>query len=249
MKEAIYTIPVTEAFETDCTCPFCYLYSKLENEAVSYTLGASMMEPDARSVTNQQGFCSKHFPMLFAQPNKLSLALVLETHLESVRSRLDLCGGSVDSLKQGGKKPLFSKTKSSGAASCASMIAGTLKSIDSTCAICSKIDATMERYVDVFFYLWSTDSGFRQKYEMQQGFCLPHYHLLVRQCLDYLKGKQQADFLQDIYQKQQQHLTALQQDIHRFTLKFDYRNQDMPWENAKDAPKRLIETLSGPIEN
>ena len=38
MKETIYTIPVSEAFEADCACPFCYLYSKLESEAVSIRL-------------------------------------------------------------------------------------------------------------------------------------------------------------------------------------------------------------------
>ena len=34
-------------------------------------------------------------------------------------------------------------------------------------------------------------------------------------------------------------------DNDRFILKFDYRNSDMPWGNAKDAPKRLSERLRG----
>ena len=40
-------------------------------------------------------------------------------------------------------------------------------------------------------------------------------------------------------------LTALQEDIHKFTLKFDYRNKDMAWGTAKDAPQRVVKTLAG----
>ena len=47
MKEKIYTIPVTEAFQQDCECPLCLMEEKLEEEALEYTLGASMMEPDS----------------------------------------------------------------------------------------------------------------------------------------------------------------------------------------------------------
>ena len=34
MKEKIYTIPITEALEADCSCPFCFLQKKLEDEAI-----------------------------------------------------------------------------------------------------------------------------------------------------------------------------------------------------------------------
>ena len=53
MKEKIYTIPLTEAYEEDCECPFCKLEQQLEQEAVEYALGASMMEPDSRVNSNE----------------------------------------------------------------------------------------------------------------------------------------------------------------------------------------------------
>lgn len=30
MKEQLYTIPVNDAFETDCECPLCLMHSQLE---------------------------------------------------------------------------------------------------------------------------------------------------------------------------------------------------------------------------
>ena len=81
MKEQIYTIPVNEAYETDCECPLCFLERKLEQEAVEYELGAAMMEADHREESNNKGFCNRHFEMMFHSGNKLSLALVLDTAL------------------------------------------------------------------------------------------------------------------------------------------------------------------------
>ena len=82
MKETIYTIPLNEAYEEESECPLCFLEKKLEDEALEYALGAAMMEPDYRVESNEVGYCNRHFERLLAMPNKLSLALVLETHLK-----------------------------------------------------------------------------------------------------------------------------------------------------------------------
>ena len=65
MAEQIYTIPVNEAFDLvseqpDLGCPFCRLYKKLQSDEIDIILGASMMEPDIRIKTNEQGFCLSH---------------------------------------------------------------------------------------------------------------------------------------------------------------------------------------------
>ena len=39
MAEQLYTIPVNDAFDTDCECPVSAMYMKLENDALDYTLG------------------------------------------------------------------------------------------------------------------------------------------------------------------------------------------------------------------
>lgn len=87
MKEKIYTIPVNEAYDKDCECPLCELERSLENEAVKYSLGAAMMEPDYRTESNEKGYCRRHFDMMFSSPNKLPLALILDTHLDELRNK------------------------------------------------------------------------------------------------------------------------------------------------------------------
>ena len=89
MKEQIYTIPVNEVYDTDCECPLCELEKKLEKETLDYALGAAMMEPEFRIESNEKGFCNYHCSMLFGMSNKLALSLVLDTHLEEIRKKLD----------------------------------------------------------------------------------------------------------------------------------------------------------------
>ena len=117
MKEQIYTIPVNEAYETDCECPLCFLEHRLEQEAIEYEMGAAMMEADHREESNNKGFCTRHFNMLFDMGNKLSLALVLDTHLDEMRKKLNAFSKEVQaaSKSKGGlfKKSLAFETASS----------------------------------------------------------------------------------------------------------------------------------------
>jgi len=242
MNETIYTIPINEALDSDCDCPLCYLRGKLERDRVEYTLGASMMEPDSRAVTNSMGFCQPHFSMLLEQPNKLSFALVMETHLADLRRRIDMCSSAVVLSE---KKPRFGKSNTSGA----DLLAGTLTIALHSCAICSHIDKTMERYIEVLFHMWSNDTAFRKRFDTVSHVCLPHYKLLAQGCAKHLKQAQANEFLQGLFTRQQAYLAELQADILHFTKKFDYRNADMPWGNAQDAPKRAAAVLAGDGKN
>ena len=98
--EQIYTIPVNEAFEKVqeegfCTCPFCLMYNRLEDNELDLILGASMMEPDVRLKTNELGFCPDHMSLLFERGKRLPLALMLESHLDSLSKDLE---GNMSSL-------------------------------------------------------------------------------------------------------------------------------------------------------
>ena len=235
LKEQIYTIPVNEAFDEKCGCPFCNLYLKLEKNRVEYTLGASMMEPDARILSNSMGFCTKHFDMLLKIPNKLSLALVLDTHLQEVRKKIS---ANKSIVENGKKKGLFSKGESAG-----EKLAGTLDVIESTCVICSQITETMNRYSEVFFYMFENDNNFKKKFDETPYFCLSHYKMLVRDATKYLSSSAYESFIKTLFEKQEKAFEALNEDVHKFTLKFDYRNKDMPWGTAKTAPKRCVYAL------
>ena len=87
MAEQIYTIPINEAFEQSGGCPLCRMKKKLERESLDYVMGAAMMDPDVRIRTNRLGFCRRHYDDMLSMKNRLSLALMLESHLDEV-SRL-----------------------------------------------------------------------------------------------------------------------------------------------------------------
>lgn len=244
MKEKIYTIPINEAYDIDCECPLCFLHKNLEKEGIEYALGAAMMEPDNRIESNKTGFCGRHFSKLYAYPNRLGLALVLDTHLEEIRSRLDKKAKAAKSLKNGGGS-IFKK---SDAKVFEEELSSLLDDINDGCVVCNKINHTMERYYEVLVYLWSTESEFKRKFDASKGVCLKHFKELCRAAVKYLNRTQSAEFISDLYAKQLTELERIQGDIHKFTLKFDYRNKDMEWGTAKDAPVRTIEKISGYID-
>jgi hypothetical protein len=84
MREQIYTIPIGEAYERADGCPICALRRKLEQETLQYTLGGAMMEPDVRVAMNAAGFCPEHQRALMGMGNRLSLALILESRLDTL---------------------------------------------------------------------------------------------------------------------------------------------------------------------
>ncbi len=243
MKEQIYTIPVNEIYDKKCACPLCELEERIERESVEYALGAAMMEPDFRVESNELGYCNRHYAKMFEKPNKLSLALVLDTHLIEVRKKLDKYKKSVNSLKS--QKPgLFKK---SSAYDISNSIYDFTDKLSHDCMICKKVNFTMERYIDVIMYMYFTKPEFKKKFDNSDGFCMEHFKAVCKMIPKCLSDKQAQEFIPVLFDRQVKKLDILQGDIHKFTLKFDYRNKDMPWGNAQDAPIRTIETLAGKI--
>lgn len=85
MRESILTIPVSEIFEPKCGCPICRMRDMLEERTIEYIMGAAMMEPDVRMETNRLGFCKIHFEQMRDCKNRLSLALMLQSHLQDIK--------------------------------------------------------------------------------------------------------------------------------------------------------------------
>ncbi len=240
MKETIYTIPLNEVYDDAKECPLCELSKKLENEAVEYALGAAMMEPDYRIESNKKGYCNRHFSMLYQNTNKLSLALVLDTHLEEFRKELFKISKAAPSenrgfLKKGNSKD-FSKK-----------LSGFLEEKEKSCVVCDKIEKNMTRYINILVEMWEKDEEFKKKFENSKGVCIPHYKELVNAAVKKLSDKKAMEFISFLSEKQNAELERIQEDIHKFTLKFDYRNAQMEWGTAKDAPIRTIEKISGNI--
>lgn len=243
MKEQIYTIPINEAIEENCECPICFLQNKLEKESVEYALGPAMMEPDYRIISNEIGYCNKHYEMLLENKNKLSLALVLDTHLEELRKNFNKYEKNIQKSKSE-KSGFIKKT----ATESIKIMSDKISENSCHCIICDKIDKTLKRYIEVFFHMWKTDSELQEKIKNSKGFCLPHFSLLLENSYKYLSNNDAYEFSNIIYELEKKELERLQEEVHHFTLKFDYRNKDMEWGNSQDAPKRVLEKLSGYVK-
>ncbi len=233
MKEKIYTIPLTDAFTEGGECPFCVLEKKLESEQVSYALGASMMEPDSRILSNEKGYCRRHFEQMSHESKALSLALVLDTHLNELIEKLE----AVAKIPEA-KGNLFKKTVD------IAPIKEVLKKNDESCLICEKIQHTLEKFAEVFWYLYKNEPDFKEKALACQGFCLPHFQLLISCAQRELSGKALTEGLQAITALELANLKRINEEVNWFTKKFDYRYQNEPWHNSKDAPQRAMEKLS-----
>lgn len=221
MKESIYTIPVSEVFEPKEGCPICRLRDTLEKRAVEYIMGAAMMEPDVRIETNKAGFCSEHFGMMLKQRNRLSIALILESHLKHVQEEIF----DKKYLLKGNEK----KTND-------------VKALSESCYVCDKIDWAMQRMYETIFKLWLKEESFRKLYSEQPVICLEHYAELASMAVDKLGKKQAPEFLKVTESLSRKYLDEVQADVSHFCKMFDYRNSgpNADWGNSRDSIERAI---------
>ena len=226
-----FTIPVNEAFEASaanpaCGCAICALYRKLEEDELDLILGASMMEPAVRIKTNEAGFCRTHYDMMFVRKNRLGMALTLESHLDQLKKELrdGGIGGGV------GNKPVKR-----------------ISELEQTCYVCERIAFNFEHMVETAVLLWNTDENFPKKLAAQPYFCLPHYKKFLQYGQSKLPKKRLQEFVSQVEEIEERYLDELSGDVSWFCKKFDYRYDEEPWYNSKDAVERSIKFLRSDI--
>lgn len=209
-----------------CGCPFCALYRKLEENELDLILGASMMEPDVRIKTNEQGFCKTHYDMMFTRKNRLGLALMLESHLAELRREVDAGGLSLM------KSPGTDQMKR-------------LERLEHSCYVCGRIEFSLDKMFETAVLLWDKDPEFRKKLDAQPYICLVHYRRFVEYGRKGLPKKLFGEFYRQVSAVVLNYFDSLCEDVSWFCKKFDYRYNDEPWGNAKDAVERAIRFTSG----
>ena len=100
MREDICSIPINAIFGPKDGCPICRMRDMLEERLTKYITDAAMMEPDVRIETNRLGFCKDHFDMILSVGSRLSVALILESHLKEIEEKVLF----LDNEKQAEKK-------------------------------------------------------------------------------------------------------------------------------------------------
>lgn len=220
MREDICSIPVNDVFLPKEGCPFCRMRDMLEDRMATYITGAAMMEPDVRVETNRLGFCTEHFNQILARGSRLSVALILESLLQTVH----------DEVFPAGK----AQPKKAAAA---------VHSREEHCFVCENIEKNTAHLLDSTLKLWQTDGEFRQLYSQQPYICLRHYGQVL-QAAAKMPKKNLVLFEEVTTELAKRYLEELNADVTHFCRMFDYRNAGGDWGNSKDSIERAIRYLT-----
>jgi len=221
MRYDITNIPIAEVFEEGDGCPICRLRNTLENRAVEYITGAAMMEPDVRIETNKKGFCLDHYRQILKQRNRLSVALMLESHLDEMEKQI-FAGAPL--VGKNAKK----QAKDANRSAC-------------TCFVCDQMGEAMEKMLATVCRTWEGQKEFRQLFEDQPCLCLPHFSDLVAASAGAMSKKAQPDFAKEASKLAHRYLTELRGDVHHFCEMYDHRNAGSnDWGNSKDSIERAV---------
>lgn len=224
MREDITTIPINDVFGPKEGCPLCRMRDMLEQRSTVYITGAAMMEPDVRIKTNEAGFCRRHFGMMIKCGTRLSNALILQSHLDKIRTEMipkDVKG-----------KPDKKK------------IAG-VKKLTQTCFCCDQVTWGMEHMFQTIFASYANDVEFRSLYNSQQFICMTHFSDLMTAAMNRgISGKLLPQFYADTSKLCGGYLDELYGDVSHFCTMFDYRSRGQSWGNSRDAIERSIEFLT-----
>ena len=218
MREDICTIPVSDVFIEKDGCPICRMYGMLEKRAIDYITGTAMMEPDVRMVTNKKGFCGNHLYKMVKDKSGLSLALMLQTHLDELEENL---------FEKGDKDGKIATDRLS------------------SCFLCEKINWGMDRMIETIYITFENDKDFRSMFEAQPTFCLPHYQLLLTGVKKSRLKKYSSEFRDVLKRITKNQLQEINEDLKHFCSLFDYRNRDGDWGNSKTAIQRTLSFRKG----
>lgn len=242
-KQHIDTAPIWEAYKQDCECPLCLLNAKVEQANVNYFLGESVMEPDQRVEVNEKGFCPRHFRQLYDAGNRLGLGLMTDTHLkETLRQLRTHATRMKEAAAEEAGKPVFKRIggkKGAGVAEAAAQIA----EISGKCVMCERLADNMERYIYTIFYMYKHEAEFPDLFAQSKGMCLKHYREVLTLAPKHLSGDTLKQFVDTLVDLEVTNFERLEKEVEWFTLKFDYRNEDKPWGNSRDAVKRGVNKL------
>ena len=230
--EQIYTIVINEAFEKcaddAAACPFCAIREKFEKDELDLILGASMMEPDVRIRTNKLGFCRAHSEKMLRAGKKLPFALLLESHMAEVSDLMKISKLMPTKSAKGSANSIDELTKS--------------------CYLCDRINTNFRQVLSNTVYMWTSDSEFRALFSKQKCFCLPHYAELLKSASAELKKNDFCSFANTVRQIEEIYISKIRDNISFFIKKFDYRYENEPWGDAKDAVEKAVAALNGTAE-
>ena len=224
MRDDICTIPVSEVFEKNDGCPICRMRDTIEERMIDYILGDAMMEPDVRIETNKVGFCEYHYGKMMSRRGRLQLALMLQTHINEINEGIF-------------KKKLFNSD---------SKREQSAKKVSDSCFICSKIEWGMSRLIETVYRCYENERDFRDMFNNQSVFCLPHYERLLSGASKKNMRFYGGEFADNLNRITSEYSKKLYADLSKYCTMYDYRSREnTDWGDSRDAVERTVAFLNG----
>lgn len=245
MKEKLYTIELTDAGKSGDECLFCWLERKLEQENLEFVLGSSYMEDDIRGETSRKGFCRHHTKMMYDYGNSLGNAWIFKSRLEHMREELKKQMAHYVPGKSAGFLGRFRKTSQAGEGRGSFPAKEWLRSEESHCYICGRMEEIYGRMLDTFIYMLRNDPGFCELLMGSKGFCFHHFADVLAACEEKLKPEEKQHWIPKLGELMAANLDRVQEDIDWLIEKYDYRNKDADWKQSKDAVQRVMQKTAG----
>ena len=240
MKYTLDTAPVLDAYKENCECPLCRLRILSEDSYVESMLSSAYMEPDYRLRTNEIGFCQRHFQLMYNRRNRLGVALMTHTHMQEVIKSVEEMLDSGTLRRAGLLAALRGKSDKA-----ADSLPAKIRARIDGCFICEQMGNAIDRYAYTIAQLYGSNSEFKAMFDSSKGFCLPHLALVLEMAEKTLSADQLGKFKDAVTAVEIPNLKRIEGELEWFTLKFDYRNNDKPWGNSRDAVERSINKLMG----
>lgn len=212
---------IKDKFKVDCECPLCEIQKVVEEQFLHEFLNDAVMEDNTRIKVGKKGFCARHFDMLFARQNKLSVALQIGTRADKISEILTNVKNVKSAVKQANL--LFDSNK--------------------TCAICDYTEESMVKYYKTIAQMFEREKDFYKTLISLKGFCLHHYAELLR----YSKhaGFMAKSYVDLLSSMQIRNFERIKVELKEFCDKHDYRNAMKPLGNAETALPRTREKFYG----
>ena len=201
MRDDICTIPVSEVFEENDGCPICRMRDTVEQRIISYILGDAMMEPDVRIETNRVGFCEKHYDKMLNYRARLQLSLILQTHIDEITKNVFSKGLFTTPAKRGEKAA----------------------KVSDTCFICDKIEYGVSRMIETVYRCYENERDFRELFNNQTMFCLPHYERLISGADKKKMHRYSKEFADNLTRITGDYAKNLHENISKYCAIYDYR--------------------------
>ena len=120
-----------------------------------------------------------------------------------------------------------------------------IKEIENSCYICNRIETVFDRYIKTVIHCYTHDDDFKKKFNESKGFCTKHYGMLYEYAKKTLNSSALNNFISDLNDIYINNFKRVTDELEWFIDKFDYKNENEPWKNSKDAIQRSILKTNG----